>query len=68
VALVGVTPAARRQGLAGRLTRALARWARESASHTAMLQVEETNAPAIALYAGLGFTTHHSYVTRTLNA
>jgi ribosomal protein S18 acetylase RimI-like enzyme len=68
LALVGVTAAARRQGLAGRLTRALAGWAREGGAHTAMLQVEETNAPAVARYAGLGFTTHHSYVTRALNA
>jgi len=25
--------------------------------------VEEETPPAIALYAGLGFTTHHTYVT-----
>ena len=68
LSLVAVTPAARRQGLAGRLTTALARWAREGAGHTAMLQVEETNGPAVALYAALGFRTHHSYVTRSLNA
>jgi ribosomal protein S18 acetylase RimI-like enzyme len=68
LALVGVTAAARRQGLAGRLTRALAGWARDGGGHTAMLQVEEANGPAVALYAGLGFRTHHSYVTRTLNA
>ncbi len=66
LALVGVTEADRRQGLAGRLTRTLAHWARENGAHTAMLQVEETNGPALALYAGLGFTTHHSYVTRTV--
>ena len=68
LSLVAVTPAARRQGLAGRLSRALADWARGGGGHTAMLQVEETNGPAVALYAGLGFRTHHSYVTRTLNA
>jgi N-acetylglutamate synthase len=68
LALVGVVAADRRRGLAGRLTRALAGWARDGGAHTAMLQVEEANAPAVALYAGLGFRTHHSYVTRTLNA
>jgi GNAT superfamily N-acetyltransferase len=66
--LVEVTEPARRQGLAVRLTRAVAGWARDLGAHTAMLQVEESNAGARALYAGLGFRTHHVYVTRTLNA
>jgi GNAT superfamily N-acetyltransferase len=63
--LVEVAEPARRQGLAGRLTRALADWARDAGAHTVLLQVEESNAPARALYARLGFRTHHSYVTRT---
>jgi GNAT superfamily N-acetyltransferase len=63
--LVEVTDQARRQGLAGRLTRALAGWARDAGAHTVLLQVEEYNEPALALYAGLGFRTHHTYVTRT---
>jgi GNAT superfamily N-acetyltransferase len=66
VGLVAVTPSARRQGLAGRLTRRLAGWAREVGAHTAMVQVEEPNGPAMALYQALGFETHHAYVTRTL--
>jgi GNAT superfamily N-acetyltransferase len=66
--LVVVTPAARRQGLAGRLSRTLAGWARANGAHTAMLQVEESNAPAIALYGTLGFRTHHAYVTRSFSA
>jgi GNAT superfamily N-acetyltransferase len=68
VSLVEVTPSARRRGLAGRLTRALARWGREAGAHTAMIQVEEPNGPARALYATLGFRTHHAYVTRTFSA
>jgi N-acetylglutamate synthase len=68
VGLVEVTEAARGQGLGGRLTRALAGWARQAGAHTALLQVEESNGPARALYAALGFRTHHVYVTRTLNA
>jgi ribosomal protein S18 acetylase RimI-like enzyme len=31
----------------------------------AYLQVEERNTAAVAMYAGLGFTTHHAYVTWT---
>jgi ribosomal protein S18 acetylase RimI-like enzyme len=66
--LVEVAEHARRQGLAGRLTRALAGWARDAGAHTVLLQVEEPNEPAVALYAGLGFQTHHVYVTRTFSA
>jgi ribosomal protein S18 acetylase RimI-like enzyme len=66
--LVEVIPSARRRGLAGRLTRSLFGWAREAGAHTAMLQVEESNAPATALYRTFGFQTHHAYVTRTFNA
>jgi ribosomal protein S18 acetylase RimI-like enzyme len=63
--LVEVAGRARRQGMAGRLTRALAGWARDAGAHTVMLQVEQPNEPALALYARLGFRTHHTYVTRT---
>jgi GNAT superfamily N-acetyltransferase len=66
--LVEVAEPARRQGLAGRLTQALAGWARDAGAHTVLLQVEESNGPARALYAGLGFQTHHAYVTRTRRA
>jgi ribosomal protein S18 acetylase RimI-like enzyme len=65
LALIEVAEQARRQGLAGRLTRALAGWARDAGAHTALLQVEEPNQPALALYAALGFRTHHTYVSRT---
>ncbi|HEY2672475.1 MAG TPA: GNAT family N-acetyltransferase [Rugosimonospora sp.] len=67
LSLVEVVPAARRRGLAGLLTRTLAGWAAQHGAHTALLQVEEHNHPAVALYARLGFTTHHSYVTRTMD-
>ncbi|WP_319459441.1 GNAT family N-acetyltransferase [Micromonospora sp. RTP1Z1] len=64
LALIEVLPEARRQGLAGRVIRSLADWgAAEGASH-AFLQVEQRNTPAVALYRGLGFTTHHTYLTR----
>jgi ribosomal protein S18 acetylase RimI-like enzyme len=68
VALLEVAPEARRQGLATHVTRALAQWGREHGGGTAFLQVESTNAAALALYGRLGFTVHHEYVTRTATA
>jgi GNAT superfamily N-acetyltransferase len=53
---------ARRRGLAQQVVGALARWAGEAGAQTAYLQVESTNAAAIALYGKLGFRTHHRYV------
>ncbi|MGN9812129.1 GNAT family N-acetyltransferase [Micromonospora sp. BQ11] len=64
LSLIEVVPEARRQGLAGRVVRGLAAWgAAEGASH-AFLQVEQRNSPAVTLYRALGFTTHHTYLTR----
>jgi ribosomal protein S18 acetylase RimI-like enzyme len=66
--LIEVAPPARRRGLARHVVRGLAAWAAglgEAAAHTAYLQVLEQNQPAVALYARLGFGTHHTYVTRT---
>ncbi|MFV2100029.1 GNAT family N-acetyltransferase [Micromonospora sp. LOL_024] len=62
--LIEVLPAARRQGLAARLVGALADWAAETGATHAFLQVEQGNVPAVALYQNLGFTTHHTYLTR----
>ncbi|MFY1654745.1 GNAT family N-acetyltransferase [Solwaraspora sp. WMMB762] len=62
IALLEVQPAARRRGHATRVLRAVGRWAAdELAAPTAFLQVEQHN-PATALYARLGFTTHHVYL------
>jgi ribosomal protein S18 acetylase RimI-like enzyme len=63
LSLVEVVPAARRQGWARRVTGALAAWAMSVGATRCYLQVEEHNEPAIALYADLGFTTHHHYIT-----
>jgi len=62
--LIEVVPAHRRRGLARKVTAALAGWAAELGAGDAFLQVEERNAAAVALYGTLGFTTHHSYLTR----
>jgi N-acetylglutamate synthase len=59
---IETVPAARRRGLAQEVIGALARWAAEAGARTAYLQVESTNAAAIALYEKLGFRTHHRYV------
>ena len=68
VALLEVAPEARRRGLAQHVTRALVNWAGKTGGGTAFLQVESTNAAALALYGRLGFTVHHEYVTRTATA
>jgi ribosomal protein S18 acetylase RimI-like enzyme len=61
--LVEVDPAARRRGLGRRVSGALAQWAGGLGAVRAVLQVEEDNAAAVRLYAELGFTTHHRYIT-----
>ncbi|MEU2663192.1 GNAT family N-acetyltransferase [Micromonospora sp. DT46] len=65
LSLVEVLPEARRQGLAGRIIRALADWGAATGASRAFLQVEQRNTPAVTLYRTLGFTTHHTYLTRT---
>jgi N-acetylglutamate synthase len=64
LASIEVIPAYRRRGLARTVTAALAAWAAELGATDAFLQVEERNAAAVALYGTLGFSTHHSYLTR----
>jgi len=64
VFLVEVVPAARRTGLARHVVGSLARWAAAEGATRAYLQVEERNTDAVALYASLGYTTHHRYLTR----
>ncbi|MFI5832485.1 GNAT family N-acetyltransferase [Micromonospora sp. NPDC051300] len=64
VSLLEVLPEARRRGLAGAVVRALAGWAAAEGATRAFLQVEQRNVGAVALYRRLGFTTHHTYLTR----
>ncbi|WP_229071510.1 GNAT family N-acetyltransferase [Actinoplanes sp. DH11] len=64
VSLLQTAPAARRQGLGAHVTRALAQWGAQRGATRAYLQVEERNAAAVALYHRLGFSTHHTYLTR----
>lgn len=56
-----VAKGARRAGIARRLSEALLAHAYERGARRAWLQVEQNNAPAIPLYAALGFRTAYEY-------
>jgi N-acetylglutamate synthase len=58
---IEVDPAYRRRGLAVAVTTALIARAAAHSTPRIYLQVEDANAPALALYHRLGFTTHHAY-------
>ena len=58
---VWVSPDHRRRGLALVVMDAMLSWSAERGAGTAYLQVRGDNAPGLALYAGLGFRTHHTY-------
>ncbi|MBL7254920.1 GNAT family N-acetyltransferase [Paractinoplanes lichenicola] len=64
VALLQTAPHARRQGLAQHVLRGLAQWGAQHGSSRVYLQVEERNTSAVTLYGRVGFTTHHTYLTR----
>jgi ribosomal protein S18 acetylase RimI-like enzyme len=54
-------PTARRRGFARVLVRSLLDWGRERGALRSYLQVEATNAPALALYAAFGFREAYRY-------
>lgn len=56
-----VHPAARRQGAARQLMAGLLDWGRRQGATRAYLQVVADNAPALALYHGLGFREAYRY-------
>lgn len=58
---VWVSPDHRRQRLGLVVMAELLGWAAERGATTAYLQVRGDNAPGLALYAALGFRTHHTY-------
>jgi GNAT superfamily N-acetyltransferase len=61
VSRLEVKPEYRRRGLAAKLMAAAREWAAERGAEEEVLQVSVSNGPALALYAGLGFTEHHRY-------
>jgi ribosomal protein S18 acetylase RimI-like enzyme len=58
---VWVSPDHRRRGLGLVVMDAMLDWAAERGATTAYLQVRGDNPPGLALYATLGFRTHHTY-------
>lgn len=61
VTAVTVDERYRRRGLATAVMSALGGWARPRGGSSCVLQVAASNASALSLYAGLGFTEHHRY-------
>ena len=61
ITAIETDPAHRRRGLARAVTVALAMVAASRGAMGLYLQVEDTNAAARTLYAGMGFTNHHRY-------
>ncbi|MEW2440833.1 GNAT family N-acetyltransferase [Micromonospora marina] len=68
LSLLEVLPEARRRGFATAVVRALAGWGADEGAVRAFLQVEQSNTGAVTLYRRLGFTTHHTYLTRVAPA
>lgn len=62
---IEVAPEQRRRGFARTIMAALLEWGAERGATTAYLQVLGHNAPALALYEAMGFTTHHAYAYLT---
>jgi len=61
-------PDARRRGHAGRVVNSLMAWGRDNGAASAYLQVMIDNAPALALYAKLGFREAYQYAYRSRRA
>ena len=60
-------PEARRRGHARAIVHTLARWAVDQGCKRAVVQVDATNEPALALYGRAGFVHNHHYHYRRLN-
>ena len=62
MAAVWTDPDHRRTGRASRVMAALGHWSARRGARYAYVQVDAANPPALAAYAHLGFTHHHSYL------
>ena len=67
IAAVATAEDVRRRGLARVVLRDLLAFAAEHGAENTYLEVEETNAPARALYTSLGYRTAHRYHSRRLS-
>ena len=67
IAAVATAEHARRRGLARIVLRDLLAFAAEQGAENTYLEVDGENAPALALYASLGYTTAHRYHSRRLS-
>jgi GNAT superfamily N-acetyltransferase len=65
---IATRPDRRRAGLGAAVVATLAGWARERGARRLCLEVEQRNAPALALYARLGFTRRYDYLHRVAPA
>jgi ribosomal protein S18 acetylase RimI-like enzyme len=63
---IATAPEQRNRGLGRAVVSSLLRWGRECGAQTAFLQVVPQNAPALQLYAGLGFREIYQYWYRAL--
>ncbi len=61
IAAVETLPTHRRRGLADAVVRTCLAWAHDHGATRVYLQTMPGNAPALALYAPHGFSTHHEY-------
>jgi N-acetylglutamate synthase len=68
ISCVATDPTFRRRGCAQQLMAALFAWAIAHGTTHAWLQVMQHNAPALALYAQLGFATAYHYHYRELKS
>lgn len=67
IGAVATAEPARRRGLARIVLRDLLAFAASHGADYTYLEVEEDNAPALALYASLGYTTAHRYHSRRMS-
>jgi len=58
---IATAPDARDRGHGTRVVEALLAWGASAGAHSAYLQVNDTNAPALAVYRKFGFATAYSY-------
>jgi GNAT superfamily N-acetyltransferase len=66
ITAMATLPEHRRRGHARAIVHALARWGAGRGCTRAVVQVDSTNEPALAFYAGVGFAQNHRYHYRRL--